>query len=119
VKLTKEQLRRIIRETVNRKLHALNEAPVSGEAVNMGELTDALGGVMVDQLVNEIVDSEFTSLSFEMVTDVVDQETVPLPGRYEDVEYYAEKAVDAALVDPRLKDALVASAIKVIHNLMR
>ena len=112
MRTTKEQLRRIVREAVQRKLRALDEAPdMMGDSP-----VDAVAGAMVTQLIDGI-DSTFASNVHEMVVSVTDDNFMR-PGRMEDIEHFATQAVEAVLSDPDLKDALLTAAIQVLHNAM-
>lgn len=109
MKLSRNQLRKLIQEVVR---HQVNEAP---ETIDMGVLTDAVAGALVAQMI-ERMDSLPLS-AYEMVANV-DGENMPRPSRYEDVEHYAQQVVEIVMADPELKDALLTAAMDVIHNMM-
>jgi hypothetical protein len=119
MRITKEALRRIIREAVKRKLEEsdINEAMPETAGDSMGGTVDAVAAALVTQLI-ERVDSTLASNAYEMVMGLGEDESMMRPGRYEDVEHFASQAVDKALSDPELKDALLTTAMEVIKNLM-
>lgn len=101
MRTTKEQLRRIIREAVKRKMQALNEAPetmdVAGEVAEF--VTSALDMWLEEQGVDLI-----GSNAWEMMVGTVGEEGVPVPGRVEDVDHFAEQAATKVLASPDLKE---------------
>lgn len=127
MKLTQEQFRRIVAGAVKARLnedqymtdvgdsmegHTLDEADEETLDVS-GALASALGTCMIEQL---NVQGELANNVYEMMVGVADD--APRPTRYEDVEHFATKAVEQALSDPEVKDALVGVAESVLRNLM-
>lgn len=102
MRMTKEQLRRIVREAVNRKLQRLDEA--GEETIDVaGEVAEFVTGALVMWLNEDGVDL-IGSNAWEMMMGTVGEEGVPVPGRVEDVDHFAEQAAAKVLADPDVKD---------------
>lgn len=99
MKVTKEQLKRIIREAVDRKLQRLDEGP---ETVDMGETLDAVAGAIEHQLI-EHLESEVTFSNVGEMTmgTIQSEDDLVLPGRYEDTDHWAAKIADQVCNDIR------------------
>jgi hypothetical protein len=99
--MTKEQLRRIIRDTVNRKLQRLDEAP---EAVDpAGEVAEFVMGALAMWLDEDGIDL-IGNNAWEMMMGTLGEDEIPVPGRVEDVDHFAQQAAEKVLSDPDIKD---------------
>lgn len=112
MKLTKEQLRRIVREAVNRKL---DEAP---ETIDIsGEVAEFVTGALEMWLREEGVDL-IGSNAWEMMMGTVGEEGVPVPGRVEDVDHFAEQAAAKVMASLELKEHVTAICKLMLESAM-
>lgn len=116
MKLTKEQLRRIIREAVNRKLERLDEAP-EGTIDIPGEVAEFVTGALEMWLREDGVDL-IGSNAWEMMMGTVGEEGVPVPGRVEDVDHFAEQAAAKVMASPELKEHVTAICKLMLESAM-
>ncbi len=118
MKMTKEQLRRIIHEAVKAKLA---ESPMEGPSGS--DFIEVVAVAMSTQMI-DLIDANFSSNVHKMIVEMYGTNFMRPDHKVGDtvvsnyVEHFAAKAVDAALADPDLKDALLMAAIKVLHNIM-
>jgi hypothetical protein len=107
MKVSKEQLRRIIREAVNRKLdEATPERDPGGQTIGR-ELAEAVSSVL------HVHADEVFKRTMALTDDSTDR-----PVRYEDIEGFAQKATELALSEFSIYEVLENVAIKVLSELM-
>lgn len=116
MKMTKTQLRRVIREAVNRKLQALNEDPAAGGGIDMTEPAEFLIPALVEHLESET--DLVTSNAWEMMMGTLGEEEVPVPGRVEDVDHFADKIADRVMASPDLKEVVKTMARLMLESAM-
>lgn len=115
MRTTKEQLRRIIREAVQRKLRALDEAP---ETIDIpGEVAEFVTGALEMWLREDGVDL-IGSNAWEMMMGTLGEEGVPVPGRVEDVDHFAEQAAAKVMASPELKEHVTAICKLMLESAM-
>lgn len=114
-RLTKESLRRIIRQTIDRRLDE-SEGVIPNS--HLDDTLDAISSAMVISLTKQLEQSDVAADAYEIVLGTIDDETAARPGRYEDVEYFAVKIVKQVLADEELTNALVEQVTQVLHRLM-
>ena len=117
MKLTKDQLRRIVRESVQRKLRALDEAESLEEGRLNNPVVDLVGGALAQQL-NELFEREggtVESNAYEMVAGTPDPDVVA-PARYEDLRDFADACAEVALAE--VKDQVHEMAFGILQSLM-
>lgn len=105
MRTSKAQLRRIIRETVKRKL--LEAQSTDRELRDMGEALGMMAG--------ELIRDDSRDLVNDMLTNNPQDEMVRL-NRYEDIDGFAQVVVEAALSDVR--SALTGVVVRVFEELM-
>lgn len=123
MKLDKEQLRRIINEAVRTRLtedQYVTDVDDVLEADGDDEqqsFYNEVAAAMVTALIDRI-DGSLSNDVHDMVASITKDDFMR-PVRYEDVEPFAEKAVELVLSDPELKDALITSLSNVYRSAMR
>ena len=110
MRTTKEQLRRIIREAVKRKLQEAPEG-VNFQAEVGGFLASALGTYLEE---DDVVGSN----AWEMMMGTLGEDELPVPGRVEDLDPLAELVTEHVLQDSQVRDAVKGIAKNLLDNLM-
>lgn len=117
MRTTKEQLRRIIREAVKRKLQALNEDPAPGGGIDMTEPAEFIIEALNMWLEETGIDL-IGSNAWEMMMGTLGEEEIPVPGRVEDVDHFAEKCAERVMASPDLKEKVTAIAKLMLESAM-
>ena len=114
MRLTKDSLRRIIREAVKVKIAEAGEPEQFDIA---SEHAEFLGSALVMWLDDEGIDL-IGSNAWEMMLGTVGEENVAVPGRVEDVDHFAEQCATTVLANPELKEAITKIAKLMLESAM-
>jgi hypothetical protein len=116
IKLTKEQLRRIVSETVKNKLARIDEV---SDNVNFGQ---EVGDFVAMSLSEFFSDDEqldlVTSNAWEMMVGTLGEDQLPVPGRVEDLEPLSELVTTYVLQDESVKNLVRQIAHNILESLM-
>jgi hypothetical protein len=112
VKMSREQLRRVISEAVNRKLEEVGLSPPGPN-----EFVEVVGDAIISEMMEN--DMNLANNAYEMVMGTIDDETFVRPARYEDVDEWAHEITDKVLSSEELKYSVFSAAQQVLKNLMR
>lgn len=124
MKVTKAQLRRIIREAVKRRIELLSEAEVEHDkgADNDLDITD-VADFISESFSRLLEDPEtfdvLTGNAWEMMMGTLGEDQVPAPTRMEDVEHWSERIATRCLADASVKDVFQKVAHNMLQNLMK
>jgi len=111
MKLTKEQLRGIIREAVERKLEEAGPPSQSPIGAELNEMGDALGALVADIIADE------QDRIITMFLENNPNDDMVRPTREEDVAAFAETVVHRAIAFG-VRNALTNAVETIFHELM-
>lgn len=117
MRMTKQQLRRIVREAVRSKLEQLDEAPENTVSVG-AELGEFLVAALSDEMQHNDVQDDITSNAWERMMGTLGEDNVPVPGRVEDVDAWAELITEHVLQHPETRAVFKTMAEVLLENVM-
>lgn len=113
MRMTKESLRRIVREAVKAKLARLDEGPPRTE---YDEHMEVIASAIAHQLTEKLEDEVTFSNAGEMIMGTIADDQLLRPSDYEGVEPAAKKI--AEMVVGQLREELERFATDMLHSLM-
>lgn len=116
MKVSKEQLRRIIREAVKAKIREASE--LEDRVLDLTSPADFIIGAFVHLYEDAHAFDLLASNAWEMMGGTLRDEQMPVPARHEDVDALAAKIAEQVVSDQAVKDIFAKIAKNLIENLM-